>query len=269
MMRPTHPTPIRLAAVLVAGLLALPAHAQQPRKAGAEPADRLWFVWERLAQDRCAGTTCPSTSSYVTRLIPTPDEPSFDRALGMLHRLATIRRATAEAPPPPRFCNPGQAGAIERETLHHLEKPERAQLLLTLAGVHLDATKLKAPADYAGDFGADIQAAAEARFQQAGFRLFTKEEVEAVIGRPAMSIYFTPTSAGGHCDFSVFISVSQDAVLIADPSLRVTSGVWSVSERRSGDHPNDTEYEAILRGVDRFLADWTEARTATGATASR
>ncbi|RMD48133.1 MAG: hypothetical protein D6832_04540, partial [Alphaproteobacteria bacterium] len=59
--------------------------------------------------------------------------------------------------------------------------------------------------------------------------------------------------------YSVFASLTQTVLLTRDVRTKLEVGTWAASDGPSDEYPDATEADAILRVIDRFIADWKKA----------
>ncbi len=161
------------------------------------------------------------------------------------------KAANASSPTPESraACEPGRIAPAE------LRKP--IDSLRELPGVLVVTDYLIEPPTLKDKLRNQVQAVIENRFQAAGIRLLTKEEVEKTPGRPQLELYLTPGDATKGCVFRVWISLRQEVVLARDTSIHLLTGTWGDGGvARPGDAEEGPELATFIYYLDRFVRDY-------------
>ncbi|WP_299842968.1 hypothetical protein [uncultured Jannaschia sp.] len=226
--------------------------------APAQETSNLWLMWERSGiPDRACLLSgrldCPSLeefrSHFLLQVPPVAADELFRSLAGSAahYRSADIRHDRLP------IC----METLEAET-GPAEMATPVQTLKGLDGVHADFRGIRGPAGYMGDFGSETQNFMLQAFAEAGIPLFDKEEIEAVPGRPTLSIRFAPEVSG--CKpWSVSLSLSQTVVLDRDHGKALTAGTWSAA---SGQDEANVEFgaaDAVKTVIAAFVVAWQEA----------
>ncbi len=229
--------------------------------------DRFWILWERIARsgsDCPDGATCRTQRDYASRIF-TPDRTDWlYRLFGATDGHSPTGAGTAEHPEAPRICqdhsgHAGNAGPDLDPERQFLSDPVDA--LRGLRGIGMDIGSMRPPPGFSSTFGSDLQTEFEQRLKQAGLIVLDPSEAARLPGQPKLSVFFSHTDPDAEClyTYSVFASLRQTALLSRDLQTKLSVGVWSFSTRPSAEYPDDTEYDAILRVVDAFIADYKRA----------
>ncbi len=242
---------------VVAGSVTVPVFAQQET-------NRIWFTWESLARnpELCRKRNhCAPVSTYITRLV---EQTATERAramVGAIDTLAARRGQPVEHPATPLVCQNVNAATVLGFNPESWEVSDKKEALRNLPGVHFSVRNLKAPANYEGPFGDQVQAMMEQKFRQSGIQVLTKEQMPHTPGQPQLNIYFSNTNPETGCWFSIFASLSQTMLLTRNHTVKLRAGTWGTSGGYSADDPNRNELDAIADVVDKFIADYWKANS--------
>ncbi|HEX2526663.1 MAG TPA: peptidoglycan-binding protein [Geminicoccus sp.] len=154
-------------------------------------------------------------------------------------------------------CEPGRIAPAK------LQKP--IDSLRGLQGVHVVTDFLMEPPALKGKLRREVEAALRSRFETAGIRLLSKDEVDEVPGRPQMEFYLTPGDAAKGCVFRVWMSLRQEVVLGRDTSIHLLTGTWGDGGVARPASAGSAELETFTYYIERFVADY---RVANGSTAA-
>ncbi|MCP5087866.1 MAG: hypothetical protein GY952_13825 [Rhodobacteraceae bacterium] len=231
---------------------------------GQSDSNRIWFTWEhRTANpDLCREKNlCHPVSRYITRLVELPRTERARAMVGAIDSLATKRGQPVEHPETPLICQNVNTSSVLGFNPESWELSDKKAALKDLPGIHFSVRKLKAPVDYEGPFGDQLQALMEKKFWKSGIRVLTKDQMERAPGQPELNIYFSNTNPDTGCWFSVFASMSQTVLLTRNHTVKLRAGTWGSSGGYSSDHPHRSEMDAILEVVDKFIADYWAANS--------
>ncbi len=233
-----------------------------PLFAQAQSENYTWMVWEQRKVDRNLCETknlCSPQRKYITRLVEQPTEQKAREMLGAIAQLAKLRGQPVEHPEAPQMCRNTEAGKILGFDPELWDMSDKLAALKDLEGVYFSVRTMKGPKSYKGQFGLDIQKDMEARFANAGLSVLSEEQMEETAGKPHLNIYFSNTNPKTGCTYSVFASLTQTMLLTRNHTTKLKVGTWGFSGGPSKDHPNGTEYDAVMRVVDKFLEDYKRA----------
>lgn len=233
-----------------------------PLSAQAQSENYTWMVWEQRKVDRNLCETknlCSPQRKYITRLVEQPTEQKAREMLGAIAQLAKLRGQPVEHPEAPHICRHTEAGKILGFDPELWDMSDKLAALKNLDGVYFSVHTMKGPKTYKGQFGLDIQKDMEARFAEAGLLVLSEEQMEQTAGKPHLNIYFSNTNPKTGCTYSVFASLTQTMLLTRNHTTKLKVGTWGFSGGPSNDHPNGTEYDAVMRVVDKFLDDYKRA----------
>lgn len=231
----------------------------------AEPQEnRIWITWEHRQSkpELCEEKGhCTPVGHYITRLADRPDTSTARNMIGAMDSLAKTRNQPVEHPDAPLICQNVNAMTVLGFDPESWDMSEKDMALRDLPGVHFSVSKLKAPEGYDGPFGEQLQAEMEQKFRNAGIPVFNKEEMKNAPGQPQLNIYSSNTNPDTGCWFSVFASLSQTVLLTRNHTVKLKAGTWGMSGGFSAEHPNRSEYDAIMLVVDNFIADYWKANS--------
>ncbi len=233
------------------------AVAQSP-----SPEERFWISREVISQgiDNCRPGRCPRITEYTTRLFDTEDNDRMRRLMALLDFQSAAHGRPLEHPETPQFCSrqlPDTNEVIWNP--EWMKMSDKLEALRGLQGLHVNVEGLKAPDWYEGDFGADLQAELEQRFQSAGIRMVDAAEAERIPGQPKLAVYFSNTNSDTGCWWSVFATLTQTAVLTRDINVKLNVGTWAFMRGYDPDNLDTTEYGAIIEVFDKFVEDFRNA----------
>ncbi len=227
-----------------------------------EQSNRIWFTWEALRTNTelCQQkNTCRPVSTYITRMIEEADTRKAKEMTGAMDQLAKLRGYPTDHPDAPKVCQNVEAAKVLGFNPEMWPISEKLDTLVGLPGVHFSLGSLKAPANYEGPFGEQVHAEVVKKITAAGIRYLTEEEMEKTPGQPHLNIYFSNTNPDTGCWFSVFSSLSQTALLTRNHTVKFKAGTWGFGGGYSADHPDRSEYAAIMIVIDKFIADFQTA----------
>lgn len=233
-------------------------------KADTLPLDqeRYWITKEELSYgvDKCRDGRCPRHSEFTTRLFNPQEEAQMRRLMSLLDFQAAAEGRPLEHPETPQFC--AQQMPSPDQVIWNpewMQMSDKLEALRGLQGLYVDVSELKAPEGYQGEFGAELQKEVERRFEAAGIRMVTKEEVERIPGQPKLSVFFSATDPDTGCWWSVFSTLTQTAILTRDINVKLNVGTWAFMKGFDPDQLDATEYEAIVEVFDKFVEDFVAA----------
>lgn len=85
--------------------------------------------------------------------------------------------------------------------------------------------------------------------------------MEQTPGKPQLNIYFSNANAKTGCTYSLFASLSQTMLLTRNHTVKLKVGTWGSTGGPSADFPHGNEYDAVMRVVDKLLADYKRANS--------
>ncbi|MCP5075811.1 MAG: hypothetical protein GY947_21285 [Rhodobacteraceae bacterium] len=238
---------------------------------GQSEANRIWFTWEHSArnQELCRKKNlCRPVSSYITRLVEQPQTERARAMVGAIDSLAKKRGQPVEHPDTPLVCQNVNTASVLGFNPESWELSDKKAALQNLPGVHFSVRGLKAPANYEGPFGDQVQELMERKFRSAGIRVLTEDQMEHAPGQPKLDIYFSNTNPETGCWFSIFASMSQTMLLTRNHTVKLRAGTWGTSGGYSADDPNRNELDAIMDVVDKFIADYWAANSGSATNAT-
>ncbi|MEL7026234.1 MAG: hypothetical protein AAGO57_03250 [Pseudomonadota bacterium] len=143
--------------------------------------------------------------------------------------------------------------------LHGLPMAEKTDALKNHPGVYFDSSKLDENNDIPG-FSDFIRQ----EMDRIGLKLLTEEEMLATPGRPKMSVRYSGFRESGGCiiPFSVALSITEDVALVRDPSLKLSTAVWSGSVRQNLTSVAYAPDNALRELIEKFVVDYTGANPA-------
>ena len=242
-----------------------------PIYAQAQSENFTWMVWEQRSIDRNLCETqnlCTPQRKYITRLVEQPTDKKAREMLGAIDQLAELRGQPVEHPETPHMCRQTEAGKILGFDPELWGMSDKLAALKGLDGVYFSVKTMKGPKSYKGQFGLDIQSEMETRFAAAGLPVVSEDQMEHTPGNPHLNIYFSNTNPDTNCTYSVFASLTQTMLLTRNHTTKLKVGTWGGAGGPSKDHPNGTEYDAVMRVVDRFLEDYKRANIIQNKTAA-
>ena len=165
-----------------------------------------------------------------------------------------------EAPrDPPAMCHHVDAATVLGFDPELWEMSDKLLALVGLEGVHIDVSGMKNPFNYGGTFGDDVQTAISKRFNEAGLKLLTEEEMELTPGKPEMNVYFSHSNPETGCQFKFFAGLSQTMLLTRNHTVKLKAGSWGMVGGWVEDDSSIDEFRSIMIVIDAFLSDWREA----------
>jgi len=140
--------------------------------------------------------------------------------------------------------------------LHGHSMAEKPPLLHKHPGVYFDRTKLDANEMSAGFADHLLE-----RLAETGLKVLTEEELETTPGRPtlAMRVSAFRESAGCVTPYSVSLSISEETVLVRDPSKKMSGTIWSGSAKQNLSNSNHTIRHALEEAVAKLVDDYRQA----------
>lgn len=235
-----------------------------PLSVGAQDNSKnfTWMIWEQRAVNPKLCRTknmCKPLSKFITRLIEEPTNEKAQQMLGAIDQLAKIRGTRVEHPDSPKMCQQTEASKILGFNPETWALSDKLAALKDLPGVYFSVRNLKGPADYSGSFGMDLHKTMHKRFKAAGLRVLTEEQMENTPGKPQLNIYFSNANTKTGCTYGLFVSLTQTMLLTRNHTTKLKVGTWGASGGPSTDFPNGNEYDAVIRVVDKLLADYKRA----------
>jgi len=235
-----------------------------PILAGAQDNSQnfTWMIWEQRVvnpQLCLVKNLCKPQKKFITRLVEEPTNAKAQQMLGAIDQLAKIRGTPVEHPESPKICQQTEAGKILGFNPETWELSDKLAALRDLPGVYFSVQNLKGPSHYSGSFGADIQNTMLKRFKAAGLRVLTEEQMEETPGKPQLNIYFSNANTKTCCNYSLFASLTQTMLLTRNHTTKLKVGTWGASGGPSAQFPEGSEYDAVIRIVDKLLADYKSA----------
>ena len=227
-----------LNALLLGIFTAFPAQAQN------------WLQIE--ARDIPAACTrpasCTDRSELALRSILNISQTERNVLLQTINRMATVRGL------PDDFQR--QSVIVPEsmiEIIHPMPAAAPLSLLANHPGVFFDSVALDKNEETAG-FGPYIRE----HLSAAGVRFLTEEELERTPGRPRLTVRLTPRSESEGCiiPFSVSMSISEEAVMVRNPSLKVSANAWSKVAKENLANKNYTPMSSLSQVVEQFVTDW-------------
>lgn len=221
-----------------------------------------WMVWEQRMVDPklCKEKNlCTPQRRYITRLIEKPSEQSAREMLGAIDQLAKLRGHPVEHPETPQMCRQTHSAQILGFNPEAWDMSDRSAALKGLKGIYFSVESLKGPKDYEGPFGLNLQKDMEKRFQKAGLKVLTEDQMEHAPGKPQLNIYFSNANAATGCTYRIFASLTQTMLLTRNHTTKLKVSTWGFSGGPTAEYPDSNEYDTILRVVDKFLDDYKRA----------
>jgi len=150
--------------------------------------------------------------------------------------------------------------------LHPIPKAQKLTPLINHPGVFFDPTALDAE-EATNNFSPYIRE----QLNNAGVRFLTKEEWENTPGRPTLSVRYSKRTESAGCiiPFSVSLSISEETVMVRNPSLKVNGSTWSGQSKENLANLNFTPMSALVQVVENFVKDWTSQNPQATDKASR
>ncbi len=224
--------------------------------------DRFWILWEKykyIGENCPNGSECYKRRKFSSRLFEPRSKEAIYRLYGMLDSKALSSGHKVDHPEAPRICQHNDAEVLLGFDPEKRRFSEKLDALRDLKGIHFDIRGLKAPKGFDEPFGERLQSQFKEKFVSSGIRFFDADEYVSVPGQPKLSVFFAHANPETGCNFSVFASLTQSALLTRDLNVKLTVGVWSFSTGPSAEYPNQNEYDAILRVADAFVRDFKRA----------
>lgn len=157
-----------------------------------------------------------------------------------------------------------------------------------LEGVHVVAKHVFSAAKKfkLNDMKTDLMPEIRKRFDAAGLRMLTEQEVKKTPGQPTLSLF--PAYSGGEideikaktnakpddaskemdetdpncCRSSIWASFQQSASILRDPNTTYQFSTWGSGEdSASCENRGAWTYDAALKSIDKFLKDYKQAET--------
>jgi len=225
---------------------------------------RIWFTWEHIysSPELCAQKNlCQPISHYITRLFDQPTTARAQSMIATMDALAVQRGHKADHPKAPKTCQNVNAMSVLGFDPESWDMSDKLAGLRDLPGIHFSVRKLKVPDHFDGPFGDQLQSVIEQKLRKSGIRVLTKKQMEQTPGQPRLNIYFSNTNRETGCWFSVFASLSQTMLLTRNHTVKLRAGTWGMSGGYSTDHPNRSEFDAIIVVVDKLIADYWKANS--------
>jgi len=230
-----------------------------PVGAETDQEDRFWILWEKyhLVGPHCpTGKECKKIRHFSSRLFEPSNHADIFRLFGMLDGSALAKGQDVQHAEAPRICQHQDPEVLLGFDPEAMPLSDRIDALKGLEGIYFDVSRLKAPANFSGDFGSDLQQAFIEKFNQAGIRILEEDDISHTKGQPKLAVYFSKANANTGCTYSVFASLSQTALLTRDLTTKLRVGVWSHSARATAEFPDLNEYDAILSVADALVRDF-------------
>lgn len=214
-----------------------------------------WIMIEaRMVPQNCAKPMeCIPKSSLILRNLAFMEQKETRELALFLNRIATVRGLGEPQKDPLNYSKPQMV-----DTFHAQATVEKQRLLKDHPGVYFDSTSLDSIAEVE-TFSDYIRT----HLSSVGLKFLSKDELERTPGRPKLSVRFNRHRESEGCiiPFSVSLSITEESVLVRDPSLKTTSTIWSGSVRENLANRNDRPSSAIRELVEKFQVDWQAAHS--------
>lgn len=226
--------------LMALGLALLPSHAR---------AENWLLIEARDIPAQCRKPLeCIDQSTLAQRTMLYIPRQERRTLLLTLNRLSAIRGIPSEGP---KQTVVAQQDMIA--ILHPLPKSQKLDTLINHPGVFFDSTKLDADIQTT-----EFSSVVRRELGNVGVRFLTEDEWQATPGRPTLSVRLTPRSESEGCiiPFSVSLSISEEAVMVRNPSLKVTGSTWSGMAKQNLANNNYTPLSALREVVATLASDW-------------
>ena len=99
--------------------------------------------------------------------------------------------------------------------------------------------------------------------KELGIKELTKEEIAKVPGSATLNVRFSAQkeSAGCITPFSVSFSVTEEVVMVRNPSVKLKTSIWSASSKENLANRNYKPFNALEDAVAKFVTDYRGANT--------
>ncbi|MEO1552177.1 MAG: hypothetical protein AAFR93_17430, partial [Pseudomonadota bacterium] len=216
------------------------------RADGHAPLHWLLIEAQLLPEDCEAPQACLGDAVHLLRnyLALTPDQVVYLTTLIDSH--STIREQGRTGAPP---IDATGANIDLILALHDHPMADKTLLLRKHPGVFFDRTKLDAQEHTAGFADYVLE-----HLDKIGLKVLSEEELELTPGRPslAMRVSQGSESAGCRVPFSVSISITEEVVMVRNPSQKMTAGIFATSARENLANTNHTLRHALEEAVDKL-----------------
>jgi len=223
--------------------------------------NRSWVVLERRTLDlaSCApNTDCSHKSTYTTKFIEDLSPEQTDAMLNSIERLAKAQGHSTDHPEAPQFCS-ANPRTLTQDIAEGMRVNDKSFALKGLQGVFFNVTGMTGPPNYEGRFGLELQAIMQKKFQRAGLKVLTEDEMENTPGKPVFNVYFSNSNPNTGCTYKLFAGLRQTMLLTRNLDIKLKVGTWGSVGGYSADYPGASELDAIIRVVDKFLDDYKHA----------
>lgn len=194
---------------------------------------------------------CLPDSRLLLRNIASLNQSETRDVLSFLNRISAIRGLSDRDVDPLKTSKPPDFAK-----LHLISKSEKVDLLKAHPGVFFDTSVLdKNAVTY--DFADYVQT----QLSAIGVNFLTEDELEVTPGRPRLTVRFSPQRESEGCiiPFSVYMSITEETVLVRDAELKVEATIWSSTTRQNLANRNYTQTSALRETVEKFTVDWKAA----------
>ncbi|WP_421749827.1 hypothetical protein [Cognatishimia sp.] len=205
----------------------------------------------RLPQACGEPLSCIPQSQLLVRNIAALDQRESREIMSFLNRISSIRGISDT-----HIDTLNTSKAVIAKRYHAPAKAEKLDLLRHHPGVYFDTEKLDQKED-TQSFGSYVKT----QLGAAGVKFLSKEDWEETPGRPTLTLRYSARRESEGCiiPFSVSLSISEEAVLVRDASLKVSGTIWAATTRQNLANTNYTSTSALRETVDKFLTDWKMA----------
>ena len=220
------------------------------------------MTWENesVNPDLCEDHgVCDPIKSFITELHAVPELDEAERLMGAKAKDALVLESIAGPRQAPRMCEHVEAATVLGFDPELWALSERSRALVGLEGVHIDLTGIRSPLNYGDGFGEDLQTAVQKRFDAAGLKILSVEEMDVTPGKPEMNVYFSHTNHATGCRFRLFAGLSQTMLLTRDHTIKLKSGTWGMVGGWVADDPSIDEFRSIMIVIEAFIKDWRDA----------
>ncbi|WP_298262231.1 hypothetical protein [uncultured Litoreibacter sp.] len=192
--------------------------------------------------------SCIDRSQLALRNILNISQTDRDALLQTINRIATIRGLPDDVQRQPVIVPESMI-----EILHPMPAAAPLSLLTNHPGVFFDSVALDKNEETAA-FGPYIRE----HLSATGVRFLTEKELERTPGHPKLVVRLTPRSdaEGSIIPFSVSMSISEEAVMVRNPSLKVSANTWSRVVKENLANKNYTPMSSLSQVVEQFVTDW-------------
>lgn len=216
------------------------------------PAQHWLLIETRDLPGQCSRPlSCIDRSTLALRNLVAVSAGERDMLLRTLNGLSTIRGLPEETTNQSMILPETMIA-----TLHPLPKAANLDALIGHPGVFFDPTTLDADEATAG-----FSAFVISQLTAAGVPLLSQDEMDNTPGRPQLSVRFSPRTESAGCiiPFSVSMAVSEETVMVRNPTLKTSGSAWSGLVKENLANRNYSPMSALQELVTAFVTDWKSA----------